>query len=269
MHLLKENTLKKKMRQGENVYGLFCSIPSPVVVEMIGCAEFDFVIIDTEHVLVNPETLENMIRAAETAQITPLVRVGDSQPGTILRVLDSGAQGVVVPNVQSREEAEKIVQHSRYYPLGTRSLNGGRPGAFGKNDLSAYLKYANEQIMVVPMIESKEGVERADEILQVPGVDMVLEGAADLSQSLGCPWDTRGPLVKASLLSIQTAASRNGVPYCAIPRALEDVELWQERGVRAYVLGDERGIAFRALRTQLASFRDREKVLQEKGIDYE
>lgn len=234
---------------------------------MIGCADFDFVIIDTEHVLMNPETLENMIRAAETAQVTPLVRVGDSQPGTILRVLDSGAQGVVVPNVQSREEAERIVQYSRYYPQGTRSLNSGRPGAFGKNDLVTYMEYANEQIMVVPMIESKEGVERADQILQVPGVDMVLEGAADLSQSLGRPWETRGLLVKTALQSIQAAAARNGVPYCAIPRALEDVDLWREKGVRAYVLGDERGIAFRALRAQLATFRDRDMEEGKKEID--
>lgn len=267
--MLKQNTLKRKLREGKTVYGLFCSIPTPVVVEMIGCAEFDFVIIDTEHVLINPETLENMIRAAEAAHITPLVRVGDSQPGTILRVLDSGAQGVVVPNVQSRAEAEKIVQYSRYYPLGTRSLNSGRPGAFGKNDLVGYMERANEEIMVVPMIESKEGVEQAEEILRVAGIDMVLEGAADLSQSFGRPWETRCIEVKTALQSIQAAANRHRVPYCAIPRALEDLDRWQEMGVRAYVLGDERGIAFRAMQSQLNTFRDRQKEFEKKESDYE
>ncbi|MFD2371609.1 HpcH/HpaI aldolase/citrate lyase family protein [Brevibacillus sp. GCM10020057] len=267
--MLQENALKRKLRAGETVFGLFCSIPAPIVVEMIGCAEFDFVIIDCEHVSINPETLENMIRAAECARITPLVRVADAQPGTILRALDSGAQGVVVPHVQSREQAEHIVRCSRYYPLGMRSLNSGRPGAFGKHDLAAYLERANEEVMVVPMIESKEGVEHADEILRVPGIDMVLEGAADLSQSFGRPWDTRGALVKAALQTVQAAARRHGVPYCAIPRALEDLDGWQERGVQAYVLGDERGIAFRAMRHQLGIFRDRVSDLDEKESSYE
>lgn len=267
--VLRENALKRKLREGKTVYGLFCSIPSPVMVDMIGCAEFDFVIIDTEHVLINPETLENMIRAAEAANITPLVRVADSQPGTILRVLDSGAQGVVVPNVQSREQAESIVRSSRYYPLGTRSLNSGRPGAFGKQDLVAYLQRANEEIMVVPMIESREGVEQADDILGVSGMDMVLEGAADLSQSYGLPWQTRGEVVKSALQTIQSAAKRHGVPYCAIPRAIEDLDKWQEVGVRAYVLGDERGIAFRAMRSHLCMFAGRERELEEKENSYE
>ncbi|GED24441.1 siderophore biosynthesis protein SbnG [Brevibacillus agri] len=263
--MLKENTLKRKLREGKTVYGLFCSIPAPVVVEMIGCAEYDFVIIDTEHVLVNPETLENMIRAAEAAQITPLVRVANALPGTILRALDSGAQGIVVPHVESREQAEQIVRSSRYYPLGTRSLNSGRPGAFGKNDLVLYLERANAEIMVVPMIESRAGVERITDILDVPGIDMVLEGAADLSQSYGRPWDTRGELVKTALQSVQAAALSRGVPYCAIPRAAEDMDEWFEKGVRAYVLGDERGIAFRALRHQLGTMRDKEQHRKEKG----
>jgi len=254
--LLRKNALKDKLQQGKTVYGLFCSIPSPVMVEMIGCAEFDFVIIDTEHVLINPETLENMIRAAETVNITPLVRVADDNPGTILRVLDSGAQGVVVPHVHSREQAENIVRFSRYYPLGTRSLNSGRPGAFGKNNLVEYMQRANEEIMVIPMIESREGVEHVDDILSVPGIDMVLEGAADLSQSYGVPWQTRGELVKDALQKIQAAAHAHGVPYCAIPRAPEDIELWRERGVRVFVLGDERGIAFRAMQNQLRTYRE-------------
>lgn len=269
LDLLRENALKRKLREGKTVYGLFCSIPAPVLVEMIGCAEFDFVIIDTEHVLINPETLENMIRAAETANLTPLVRVADSHPGTILRVLDSGAQGVVVPHVQSREQAESIVRYSRYHPLGMRSLNSGRPGAFGKNDLVAYLQRANEEIMVVPMIESREGVDQIDDILSVPGIDMVLEGAADLSQSYGTPWQTRGEVVRSALHRIQSAAERHGVPYCAIPRAVEDMDGWREKGVRAYVLGDERGIAFRAMRNQLAMFLDREKEHVKKGNTYE
>lgn len=252
--MLGTNRLKQKLGEGETVFGLLCSIPSPVVVEMVGCAGFDFVIIDTEHVLVNPETLENMIRAAEAVGLTALVRVSEPNPKEILRALDGGALGIVVPHVESREQAELIVRACKYAPEGSRSLNSGRAGTFGKHDLTEYIRRANEEIMVVPMIESRSGVEQADAILSVPGIDMVLEGAADLSQSYGIPWQTRAPLVKAGLKQSYEASLRQGVTYCAIPRAMGDYEEWRQLGVRAFVLGDERGVSFRAMRAHLQSF---------------
>ncbi len=252
--MIRTNQLKQKLREGHDVFGLFCSIPSPVVVEMIGCADFDFIIIDTEHVLVNPETLENMIRAAEVAGLTVLVRVSEVNPKEILRVLDGGAQGIVVPHVESREQAHRLVNCCKYWPIGNRSLNSGRAGVFGKYDLVEYIRQANEEIMVVPMIESVQGVENAEEILSVPGIDMILEGAADLSQSCGVPWQSRHPSVKEGLLRLFRAATLHDVPYCAIPRATADYDDWRERGVHAYVLGDERGISFRALRAHLQSY---------------
>ncbi|MFC0215809.1 HpcH/HpaI aldolase/citrate lyase family protein [Paenibacillus chartarius] len=252
--MLGTNHVKRRLREGQPVFGLIGSIPSPVVVEMVACAGFDFIIIDTEHVMVNPETLEHMIRAAEAAGVTPLVRVSEPNPKEILRVLDAGALGIVVPQVESREQAERIVRACKYGPEGSRSLNSGRMGAFGKSDLAGYIKRANEEIMVVPMIESKAGVERAEDILSVPGIDMVLEGAADLSQSYGIPWQTRAPAVKEGLRQVHAASCRSGVPYCAIPRAAEDYAEWCRLGVKAFVLGDERGVSFRALRAHLQAF---------------
>jgi len=257
--MLRPNALKRKLQAGEPAFGLFCSIPHPTMVEMIGGAEFDFVIIDTEHVLINPETLEHMIRAAETVGITALVRVPDFAPNTILKVLDAGAQGVVVPHVKTREDVENIVKASRYYPQGERSLNGGRPALFGKRDLVSYLQYANDEILIVPMIEDREAVENIEEILSVPGIDMILEGAADLSQSYGVPWQTRGEIVREKLADVQAAAVRRGVPYCAIPRVPEDIGMWQERGVTAFVLGEERGTAFRALQGHLNTYQSKIK----------
>lgn len=248
--MLKSNVLKRKLRRGRPAFGLFCSIPSPVAVELIGEADFDFVIIDTEHVLVNPETLEHMIRAAEVAGITPLVRVADIDPKEMLRVLDAGAQGIVVPRVENAGDMRRIVAACKYHPDGSRSLNAGRPGSFGKRRLADYVAQANAEIALVPMIESLTGVENIDEILSVPGVDLVLEGAADLSQSCGLPWQTAAEPVQEALRRIQRACHRAGVPYCAIPRADGDYETWRARGVRAFVLGDERGIAFRALQAK-------------------
>lgn len=255
--MLGENQLKKKIQKGETVFGVFCSIPSPSAVEIIGEAGFDFVIIDTEHVLINPETLENMIRAAEGVNLTPLVRVEDGNPKQILKILDAGAQGIVLPMVESKKQLIDVIHASFYAPRGIRSLNAGRPGAFGRansfgeNGLVDYMSFANSQIMIIPMIESRLGVENIDQILSVPGVDMVLEGAADLSQSFGIAWQIQAPEVQSALQNVLSHCQQQEIPYCAIPRQNNDVENWSELGVKAFVLGDERGIAFRALQARL------------------
>ena len=181
--MLQTNKLKQALAQGKTVFGLLNSIPSPLLVEMIGYAGYDFVILDLEHVCVNPETLENMVRAAECAGMTPLVRVPNAAPEAITRALDCGAQGIVVAHVRSRSDAEQAVAASRFYPLGNRGITGGRTTGFGTIDLPTYFNRANAEIMVVPMIEDKEGVDNLDSILSVSGIDMVLEGAIDLSQS--------------------------------------------------------------------------------------
>ncbi len=255
--MLGENQLRKKMLSGEQVFGVFSSIPSPTAVELIGESGFDFVIIDTEHVLTNPETLENMIRAAEAVHLTPLVRVEDTHPKRILKILDAGAQGIVLPMIEHAEEVRQVIQACKYHPLGKRSLNAGRPGAFGKNKafgsngLVDYMAFANQQIMIIPMIESITGVKNAKEIAAVDGVSFVLEGAADLSQSMGHPWEINHPEVQHALKEVLDVCKETGTPYCAIPRQDNQLQQWFDLGVKIFVLGDERGIAFRALCSRL------------------
>lgn len=251
--MLRTNQLKVKLASGAAVYGLISSIPSPVAIELIGEAGFDFVIIDMEHVLINPETVEHMIRTAESYALTPLVRVADLDPKTLLRLLDGGAQGIVLPMVEDPGQLAAAIAACKYHPQGRRSLNAGRPGSFGKHSLAQYVEQANAQVMVVAMIESAAGVRRAAEIAAVPGLDLILEGAADLSQSLGMPWRIDRPEVQQALLATWQAARAAGVPYCAIPRQPGDAARWQARGVNSFVLGDERGIAFRALQASLAA----------------
>lgn len=257
--MLKANRLKRQLARGERVVGLFASIPTPVTIEMIGHAGFDFVILDTEHTLVNPETLENMLRAAELVGLTALVRVATTDARTLVPILDGGAQGIVLANVQSAETLQTLYDNVRFHPLGKRSMNSGRPGRFGADDLVDYLRRANDEIMIVPMIESQAGVDNLEAILQVPGVDMVLEGAADLSQSLGMPWQTEAPAVTQALDRVFSACRRADIPFCAIPRSEQRRDDWQRRGVKAFVLGDERGIAFRALQAKVKPYREDER----------
>ena len=251
--MLRTNRLKQQLAAGEAVRGLIASIPSAASIELIAEAGYDFVIIDMEHVLINPETVEHMIRTAESYALTPLVRVPDFAPKRMLRLLDGGAQGIVLPQVERPEELSAAIRACKYHPLGERSLNAGRPGAFGKASLAEYVTEANAQIMIVAMVESVAGVRRAAELAAVPGLDMILEGAADLSQSFGTPWRIDQPTVQQALLDTWRAAQAAGIPYCAIPRQPEDHLRWLERGVNTFVLGDERGIAFRALQAKLAT----------------
>lgn len=254
--MLQTNNLKRALQAGEPVFGLMNSVPAPLLVEMLGYAGYDFVILDMEHVSLNPETLENAVRAAESAGLCPLVRVPCAAEDIIMRALDCGAQGVVVPHVRSRTEAQQIVRAGRYYPMGRRGISGGRTTGFGTLDLPSYFKRANDEIMLVVMIEDREGVEALDEILSVPGIDMVLEGAVDLSQSYGVPGSHQDPLVQTAINSIAESCLRHNVPFCAIPRQEEQFDYWNKRGVNAFLLGDDRGVAFRALKSHLSTFKD-------------
>ncbi|SFU83452.1 HpcH/HpaI aldolase family protein [Pseudoduganella namucuonensis] len=246
--MLRTNRLRQALADGVPVYGLLNSMPSALMVEMIGYAGYDFVLLDMEHVCLNPETLEHMVRAAEGAGLTALVRVPGPDVGAILRALDCGAMGVVVPHVRSRADAELAVSASRYHPLGARGISGGRTTGFGTMPLAAYLEQANREVMVVAMVEDGEGVDNIDEILSVPGLDMVLEGAVDLSQSYGVPGQPLHALVQRALGRVAEACREHRVPFCAIPRAPGQHAAWREQGVRAFLLGDDRGVAFRALK---------------------
>lgn len=253
--MLQTNKFKAALRERRTLFGLLNSVPAPLVVEMLGYAGYDFVVIDTEHVGINPETLENAVRAAECAGITPLVRVADSASDSILRVLDSGAQGVVVPHVRNRADAERVIESSRYHPHGMRGISGGRTTGFGSIDLPTYFARANAELMVVLMIEDREGVDAIDAIVSVPGVDLVLEGAVDLSQSYGVPGQPEHPAVQAAIRRVAASCRRNGVPFCAIPRQPGQLEHWITQDVHAFLVGDDRGVAFRALKTHLSGFK--------------
>lgn len=172
---MKSLSLKRNLAEGKVQYGLMNSIPDPLVIEIIAASGYDFVVIDTEHVAINDETLAHMIRAAETANIIPIVRVTAAIERDIIKVLDMGAKGIVVPHVNDRETAERIVKLSRYYPEGMRSLNGGRVARFGEIPLKEAMAEANASICVIAMIENMQGVRAIDEIVQVEGLDMVVK----------------------------------------------------------------------------------------------
>jgi 4-hydroxy-2-oxoheptanedioate aldolase len=187
--MVRVNKTKAKLLEGEVVIGGSINFYAPILVELYGVMGFDWVWIDCEHGSSNDSETENMIRAAELYDLTSVVRVPNAYPSTILRFLDRGAQGIIVPHISTRQEAEAVAKASHYYPMGDRSsATGGRTNQLGSGLPPAeYYEAANRETLVITMIETPEAVENVREIASVPGIDAVLVGSSDLTQAMGMP----------------------------------------------------------------------------------
>ncbi len=254
--MLKRNKIKQSLLDGDVVFGMLNSTPLPLLIEMTGYAGYDFIILDQEHLLRDATELEHGIRAAECADITPFVRVPGPFPHLIQQVLDAGAQGVVVPRVENAEQATLASQACRYAPLGNRGITGGRNTGFGRLPLAEYTQIANQEVMLILMIESQIGVENLDEILSVPGVDMILEGAMDLAFSMGHQGLAQHPKVQQTITTIAEKCQNHRIPFCAIPRTEGQLTHWRKQQVNAFVAGEDRGILFRALKNHLTQIKN-------------
>lgn len=181
---MRTNTMKEKWARGEVTYGGWLSIPSSFSAEVMAHQGFDWVCIDMQHGVVDYQVAVAMLQAIGATETIPIVRVPWNEPGIIGKVLDAGAMGVIIPMVNSVEEARAAVSACRYYPDGARSYGPTRAAYYAGAD---YFANANREIACIPMIETKQAVERLDDILAVPGIDAVYVGPADLSITLGLP----------------------------------------------------------------------------------
>ncbi len=228
---MRENVVRAKLKRGESVYGMMVTeFDSPAIPVILADAGLDFFILDMEHGAYTLTSALPILQTARLANITPLVRVPDGMYHVIAPVLDAGAQGIVVPRVETRQVVERSVAAMRYPPLGGRGIYGGK----ANNDyqpvkLMEYTRHANENILALIQIESKTAVERADELLSTPGLDGVLIGPWDLASSLGV--DPSDALVETMVQRALEAAQRHKVA-CGIH--LGDpavVKQWQARGM--------------------------------------
>jgi 4-hydroxy-2-oxoheptanedioate aldolase len=191
------NTLKAKLEMGKPATIVAPYATSAGLVELLGHMGFDGVFLDGEHGPASWEDLEHMVRAAEVAGYTPIVRVQEGDAATITRALDRGAGGVQVPHVNTAAQAEAIVQHAKYAPLGHRGWSGWR-GAWDV-DAHEYARMANEQSLVAIMLEEVEALDNLDEILRVEHVDVFFVAPGDLAQSMGLPGQVKHPAVSGAI----------------------------------------------------------------------
>lgn len=186
---MRPSNIRKKMRAGEKAHGFGITFPCESLVDMAGHVGFDYVHLDAEHGVFDYVDIETMCRAADLHGMTCTARVPNVEPSTLLRFFDRGIMGVLAPHISNREEAEHVARHSRYAPEGERSFGTGRGRDYGLGaPPPEYMAAFNEEVTVGIQIETAEGVEKIDEILEVDGIDFITFGPADLAG----PWATRG-----------------------------------------------------------------------------
>lgn len=226
------NNLKRKIKDGETVIGTWNIIPSPSLVEAIGSSGIDFIVIDAEHGPVDMETAENLIRASEVSGMVPIIRTPGNESHMILRALDIGAYGIQVPHVSTAGEAEAVVRHTKYHPLGTRGFSPFTRAARYGSSIEGYIQRANENTLVVVNIEGKEGIKNLEAICKVSGIDVIFIGPYDLSQSLGKPGLVTDPDVIGLVKSSARQIREHGLVCGSFARDREYLELLIESGVQ-------------------------------------
>jgi len=230
------NTLKEKIKNGENVVGCIVQGALPALVETSGLVGFDFIFIDAEHGPLSVRDCEDLVRAAETVGTIPLIRVRKLDPELILRYLDIGAMGIIIPGIRNKEEAEEVVRAVKYYPRGDRGLSATRSSQYGlKMPMKDYVEFANKQTMVVIVVENTDAVENIEEILSVDGIDGAIIGTSDLAQSLGHPGEGAHPDVVAAFNKVLANGIKTGKPMGGVVRGGETAQTYFEKGCKIAV----------------------------------
>ncbi len=234
------NTAKAKLKAGETIFGTFIRYADPSLAEFVALQGWDFLVFDGEHGTLQPEHIENLVRAAEIRNITPIARVTTNQPHLILRFLDVGSHGIHVPWVNSGEEAERAVQAAKYGPRGVRGLAGVRAADYAQTvPLGEYVQRANEETMVIIHIETGEAVDRIEEYLTIDGIDVIFIGPNDLSHSLGVPGNKTHPDVVAAMDKVAEAVLKTDIALGTMVNNVQEAHEWKARGTRYITIGLE------------------------------
>jgi 4-hydroxy-2-oxoheptanedioate aldolase len=194
------NSVKHAAASGDPIRGIHLTFPSTTIVEVLASERLDFLYIDGEHGCFDWRDVEMMCITAERHGLTPIARVPDPSSATITRFLDRGVRGIVVPHVESVDDAKRVVDAAYFAPMGSRSFGAGRPEYWERSaDRTAYMAACNDAISVCMMIETTAALQAAGGIAQVRGVDYLSFGLLDLAQSLGHPGNGTHPDVKRAV----------------------------------------------------------------------
>jgi 4-hydroxy-2-oxoheptanedioate aldolase len=237
--------LKERLRNGELCTGTFLLFLSGGdVAQFFAGLGFDYLIIDMEHGSVDlPRARETML-AARACGVAPLVRVSEVQYSLVTRALDAGAEGIVLPRVESRQQCRDLVRYARYTPVGERGVTtfGGHNDYTPVADVPAFLAERNRNILLIVQIETRAGLDNRNEILSEPGIDGCLVGTGDLAFSLGYPGQVNHPEVIAGAETVFATCRDKNLLYTIPVRTPDDTARWQAAGMNMLTLSTDGGL---------------------------
>ena len=262
-----DNRIRAVLGSNRVAFGAWIQMANAESVAYAGWAGYDFALIDREHGSFDLDTTVQLLRAAAASRITPIVRVPDRNPTDIMRVLDAGAMGVLVPGVSTPEQASIAVRAARYAPAGNR---GACPYTLATTQFhgswAEFTEWSNRNVSVWLLIEGAEGIDNIDRILDVPGIDAICLGPFDLSQAMGFPGQTDHPAVIERLEGIVRKARVCGVEVVAVPFATsaqalrEEAQRWIAMGCRIVAGATDRVALRNGLADACAALRATESI---------
>ena len=246
---------RERLKAGKSLFGPFISLCDPAIVEISGLAGFDFAIIDTEHGEISTDRALDMIRAAQLSGISPIIRVYGNQPELIGRALDMGAEGVQIPMVCDKAGAIAAVTAAKFSPAGARGcsrfVRGGRYSHMPKEE---FFGKANDRTAVIVQVEGKEGLDNLEEILTVPGIDVLFIGPYDLSASLGVPGQVEHPSLLKAMDKILAQAKKTGAALGFFVDDIPTAIKWKKRGIQYISFSVDVGIIYENFAQKVKEF---------------
>lgn len=237
--------LKQKLRSGQTTFGLWITLEAPTITEIAVRLGLDWICIDTEHGHLDFKEVVEHVRAAVRSSTATLVRVQEVEQGLIKRVLDLGADGILVPQIYAAEEVSNAVRFAKYPPRGIRGIGGERSTLWGKALRRA--RTANDGVLVIPLIETVEAGRNLESIMNVPDVDAFFFGPADFSASAGYPGDWEGPGVAEELVRIKDRLQERKLPCGIMATDSSNGKLRIEQGFQMVGLGSDCGLVIRSM----------------------
>jgi 2-keto-3-deoxy-L-rhamnonate aldolase RhmA len=246
-------SFRARLRDHSCLAGIFYKSAGYQGIEVLGQTGLDYLVIDAEHAPFSASQLDSCLLAARASGIPALVRVPDDHPSTVLKMLDMGATGVMLPHVSSAEQALRAVQSARYAQGSRGFSNSTRAGAYGELPIQAHLVSSDQDTTVVCQIEDRQAVERIDEIAAVKGVDGLFIGRADLAVSYGCN-DVDHPDIRAAVARVAAAGARAGVAVGIFVSNVSEIQKFTELGMTFFLIGSDQSALKTAVRGIVGSF---------------
>ncbi len=259
---MRPNHVLRAWRENKQTVGAWLSLDSPFAAETMAHMGFDWLCLDMQHGLLDYNDIKVMLPGISTTETIPFVRVPWNEPYEIMKVLDAGAYGVIVPLVNNREEAERAVSACRYPPEGGRSFGPIRGAMYGG---AGYVNEANREIACVAMIETAEALDNLDDIMSTPGLDAVYIGPSDLAYAIGLPpsGDNNDPKHVETVNRIYDCCRKHGIAAGIHTGSAEYTERYLKQGFNLVTLGADNGFMARLARQELRQVRkasDVEKI---------